>query len=228
MKKQLSIVNYQLSVEKLLISCFLFLISLFAFHFSLSTVVYATSVDEVVDRIQKKYNAIQDIQGKFFQTSYIKDLERVEKYEGTFFIKKPSSMKWIYSAPRDEEIIIRDTDAWIYRKSAKQVLKSTFSKDTYGQVPIALLNSLGTLKSDFDIIEIKKDMLEIIPKRQTGFIKKIVLEVSSGDFPIKAFNILDINGNKIDIVIKDTKINTGIEDSFFIFKAPSDVEVFEF
>ena len=228
MKKQLSIVNYQLSVEKLLISCFLFLISLFTFHFSFFTVVYATSVDEVVDRIQKKYNAIQDVHGKFFQTSYIKDLERVEKYEGTFFIKKPSSMKWMYSAPRDEEIIIRDTDAWIYRKSVKQVLKTTFSKDAYGQVPIALLNSLGTLKSDFDIIEIKKDMLEITPKHQMGFIKKIVLEVSSGDFPIKAFNILDINGNKIDIVIKDTKINTGIEDSFFIFKAPSDVEVFEF
>ena len=228
MKKQLSIVNYQLSVEKLLIPCFLFLISLFPFPFSLSTVVYAASVDEVVDRIQKKYNAIQDIQGKFSQTSYIKDLERVEKYEGTFFIKKPSSMKWMYSTPRDEEIIIRDTDTWIYRKSAKQVLKSTFSKDAYSQVPIALLNRLGTLKSDFDIIEIKKDMLEITPKRQVGFIKKIVLEVSSGDFPIKAFNILDINGNKIDIVIKDTKINTGLEDSFFIFKTPSDVEVFEF
>lgn len=217
----------QLSVKKNLISHSLFLILLFTLHFSLFTVVSADTVDDVVERIQEKYSEIQDIQGRFSQTSYIKDLDRVEMYEAEFFIKKPVSMKWAYSKPRDEEVIIRDADTWIYKKSEKQVLKTTFSKDAYSQIPIALLSGLGDLKTDFDITMIKEDTLELKPKRQMGFIKKILLEVSSRDFPVKTFSIFDIHGNKTVIAVKNVKINSGLKDSFFIFKAPPGVEVFD-
>ncbi len=242
MKKQLSVISCQLSVnpvrklgqdflsngvKKILISHFLFLILLITGYWLLVTAASAATVDDVVERIQKKYSGIQDIQGRFSQTSYIKDLDRVERYEGNFFIKKPFSMKWAYSKPRDEEVIIRDANAWIYKKSEKQVLKTAFSKDAYGQVPIALLSSLGNLKADFDITMIKEDNLELKPKRQMGFIKKIFFEVSSGDFPVKTFSIFDIHGNKIVIAVKDVTINSGLKDSFFIFKAPPGVEVFD-
>jgi len=228
MKRQSFVIRYSLFVKKILISHFSFLILLLALHFSLFTVVSAATVDDIVERLQKKYGEIQDIQGKFSQTSYIKDLDRIERYEAAFFIKKPFSMRWIYSKPRDEEVIIRDTETWIYKKSEKQALKSTFSKEAYSQVPITLLSSLGNLKIDFDITLIKNDILELKPKRQMGFIKKILLEVSSGDFPVKTFSIFDIHGNKIDIKITNVEINPGLEDSFFIFKAPPGVEVFDF
>jgi outer membrane lipoprotein carrier protein len=201
---------------------------LFTIHFSLFTVVYAATLDETVERIQKRYDEIQDIQGKFSQTSYIKDLDRVERYEGEFFIRKPSSMRWLYSEPRDEEVIIREGDIWIYKKSEKQVLKSTYSKDAYSQVPIALLSSIGNLKTDFDIKMIKEDNLELKPLHQMGFIKKILLEVNSRVFPIKAFSIFDIYGNKVDVIVKDIEINPGLKDSFFIFTPPPGVEVFDF
>jgi outer membrane lipoprotein carrier protein len=219
------------SASKLLNFCLL----LFTVLCSLFTAVYApassvggSDVDDAVSRIQKKYAEIKDMRGNFSQTSNLKDLDRIEKYEGKFFIKKPYSMRWMYSNPRDEEIIIRDTETWIYKKSAKQVLKSSSGKESNRQVPVAMLSSIETLKTDFDIAMIKKDILEVKPKHQIGSIKKIILELSSADFPIKAFTIFDINDNKIDVVIKDVKINTGIEDSFFIFKAPPGVEVYDF
>jgi outer membrane lipoprotein carrier protein len=206
----------------LLIAFLLLLIS----HFSLNIIIAAT-VDDVVERIQKKYAEIQDIQGRFFQTSYIKDLERVEKYSGKFFIKKPSQMRWEYKKPRDEEVIIRGSDTWIYRKSEKQVLKSKFTKGAYNQVPIALLGSLENLKADFDITMIKKDTLELKPKHQMGFIKKLIFETTSEDLLIKMFTIFDTYGNKIVIELEDVEINPGLDDSLFIFKAPPGVEVFE-
>jgi len=213
-------------IKKLLISHFIFLI--FTLYCSLFTVVHAATVDETVERMQKKYDEIQDIQGKFSQTSYIKDLDRVERYEGEFFIKRPSSMRWLYSKPRDEEVIIREGDIWIYKKSEKQVLKSTYTKDAYSQIPIALLNSIGNLKADFDIKMIKEDSLELKPRRQMGFIKKILLEVNnSNDFPIKAFSMFDTYGNKVDVAVKNVESNSGLKDSFFIFKPPPGVEVFD-
>ncbi|MEK7272066.1 MAG: outer membrane lipoprotein carrier protein LolA, partial [Nitrospirota bacterium] len=182
---------------------------------SIVSTSHASTVDEVVGRIQKIYGEIKDVQGKFSQTSYIKDLDKIERYEGEFFIKKPSSMRWNFSKPRDEEVIIKENDIWIYKKSEKQALKSAFSKDAYNHVPIALLNNFGDLKNDFDIKLIKDDTLELTPKRRMGFINKLLLEINSTDFPVKTFSVFDVYGNKINITIKNVKINSGLEDSIF-------------
>ncbi len=194
---------------------------------SIVSTSHASTVDEVVGRIQKIYGGIKDVQGRFSQTSHIKDLDKIERYEGEFFIRKPSSMRWNFSKPRDEEVIIRENDIWIYKKSEKQALKSAFSKDAYSQVPIALLNNFGDLKNDFDIKLIKDDTLELTPKRRMGFINKLLLEINSTDFPVKTFSVFDVYGNKIDITVKDVKINSGLEDSIFIFKLQPGVEIFD-
>ncbi len=202
---------------------------LFTFYFSSFTVSYASTLDETVDHIQKKYNDIQDVQGKFSQVSYIKDLDKTERYEGTFSISKGSGvkMKWVYTKPRDEEVIINGSDIWIYKKSEKQVLKGKLGKGSYGQVPLALFSSLGSMKGDFDITMQKEDTLELKPKRRIGFIKRILLVITDKDFPIKSFTIFDTYSNKIDITVKSVKINTGLEEALFIFKAPQGVEIFE-
>ncbi len=194
---------------------------------SIVSTSHASTVDEVVGRIQKIYGEIKDVQGKFFQTSHIKDLDKIERYEGEFFIKKPSSMRWNFSKPRDEEVIIKENDIWIYKKSEKQALKSAFSKDAYNHVPIALLNNFGDLKNDFDIKLIKDDTLELTPKRRMGFINKLLLEINSTDFPVKTFSVFDVYGNKINITIKNVKINSGLEDSIFTFKLQPGVEIFD-
>ncbi len=220
MKKLLCVIRYKLLVK-------IFFFSLITLHCSLFTAASAATVEEAVARIEKKYSDIQDMQGNFLQTSIIKDLDRIEKYEGKFFIKKPSNIKWVYSQPRDEEVTIRDRETWIYKKSDKQVLKTTFSKSAYNQVPIALLGSLGSLNNDFDITIINENTLKLTPRHKMGFIKKIFIETNSGDFPVKTITMHDIHNNQIIIAVNNVKINPGLTDSFFVFKAPSDVEVFD-
>jgi len=223
MKKQLSAISYQLPAKKILIFHFLFLILLIAAQVIGYSLASAAAADNLAGRIQKKYADIRDIQGNFYQTSYLKDLESVEQYEG-----ESAFIRWRYSKFRDEEVIVRGADAWIYKKSENQVFKTALSKDTYNQAPIVLLGSFETLKTDFDIKIIKEDTLELKPKHQKGFIKKILLEVSSGDFPIKTLSVFDIHGNKIDISVRNVRINSGLKDSFFVFKLPPGVEVFDF
>ncbi|MBI5025595.1 MAG: outer membrane lipoprotein chaperone LolA [Nitrospirae bacterium] len=214
------ITNYKLQIAKatsftlFFISHLLFFTSSFAFG-------------DNVERIQKEYEGIQDLQGRFIQRSYIKDLERTEKYEGRFFIKRPLKMRWEYSRPRDEEVVISDTDIWIYKKMQKQAIKGKFSSDTYGQAPIALLSGFGDLKKDFDTTRIKEGVFELNPKGKMGLIKKIILEVNNEGFPIKSFKLIDVYGNTVDVTVKDVRINQGFKDSYFIFKAPPGVEVYE-
>lgn len=227
MRRQVSGTRYQTSEKKIFISLYIIFLSLFIFYFLLLPPVFASSADDAVKRLQDRYDGIQDMQGTFSQTSHLKDLERVETYEGEFFVKKPSSMRWKYSKPRDEEVIIRDIHTWIYKKSEKQVLKTTFSQDALGQIPIALLNSLGDLKKDFNINQLSEGVLELKPKRTMGYIKGVLLEVSSQKFPLKKFSIIDTYGNQIIIEVKNVKVNSGLEDSLFTFDVPPGVEVFD-
>jgi outer membrane lipoprotein carrier protein len=189
------------------------------------TMADAVTVNEAVERIQKEYSGIYDLSGKFSQTSLIKDLKRTEKYEGSFFIKKPSRMRWRYEKPRDEEVIIKETDLWIYRKSDRQVVRSTFSRQTHGQVPIVLLEGFGDMRANFDITMMDEGTLKLKPKYQMGLIKEILLEINPTGFPVKGFTILDMYGNRIVIKLREVKTNTGLEDSLFIFNIPPGVEV---
>jgi len=188
----------------------------------------AESVDDIVNRIKKKYGEIHDIQGSFTQTSYLKDLERTEKYSGSFLIKKPSLFRWKYALPRNEEVIISGTEIWIYKASEKQALKSKFNKSAYSQLPIAMLESLENMKADYEIKTAGEGVLELVPKEEMGLIKKIHLEIASGEFPVKTLTLFDMYGNTIVLMLKDVKINPGLEDSLFIFKIPQGVEVHDF
>jgi len=106
-------------------------------------------------------------------------------------------------------------------------LKGTFGKEAYIHVPIALLQSIGDLERDFDIKGIEDDTLELIPKRHMGVIKKILLVIAPGEFPIKRFTIFDLYANSVTIEIDEVDINTNLDDLLFSFKIPPDVEVFD-
>jgi len=187
----------------------------------------AAGVDETVEMIQKKFETIKDIKGNFSQTSYIKDLEETQKFSGTFFLIKPSHMMWEYDKPRDEKVVINDTETWIHKRSQNQVIKTTFSKEAYSQVPIAILQSFDNIRNDFDITMPEENALQLMPKRKMGFIKTLVLETRTDGFPIKMFTIIDTYGNIIMIELKEIKTNLGLDISTFIFKVPQGAEVFD-
>jgi len=201
----------------LLVTCFL----------SFVNVIHAATADDVVSDLQQKFSAIKDMKGTFSQTSYLKDLEKTEKYSGTFYIKKPYAIMWEYKSPRDEKVFVNNTVTWIYKKAQKQAIKTRFSKETYSQVPIALLSSLDDLSTNFDISHAEQGHLNLKPKKKMGTIREIIVETSPGSFPVKSLTAIDQYGNIIMLELGDIKINSGLEDSLFIFNPPPGVEVFD-
>ena len=226
MIKKQSAFSAQLSAKKIMCNI-LFLTFILTFNCLLMTAANAAGLDETVEMIQKKFETIKDMRGTFSQTSYIKDLEETQEFSGTFFLLKPSRMMWEYTKPRDEKVIINGTETWIHKKSQNQVIKTTFSKEAYSQVPIALLQSFENIRDDFDITMPEENALQLIPKRKIGFIKTLVLETVTDGFPIKMFTIIDTYGNIIMVELDKIKTNPGLDASIFIFKVPEGAEVFD-
>ena len=240
MRRKLSAVSYQLSAKTLtryiLLVISLIIISSNSFANGKGALVIpkrgeeakpASDMSLLVDRIQETFSGIKDMQGAFTQTSYIKDIEQTQKYSGTFFIKKPSQAMWEYEKPRDEKIVITDTQTFIYKKAENQVIKTQISKEAYSQAPITLLSRFENIRDDFEISMPEKNALQMLPKKQIGFISTLVLETASEGFPVKMFTIVDTYGNIIMIELNSVKLNTGLNDDFFKFEIPEGAEVYD-
>ncbi len=181
-----------------------------------------------LEKIQKAYENIREIKGSFVQKSTIKDLKRTDTFKGTFLIKVPSKMRWHYSdAKQSTEVIIINNELLIYQKNEKQVLKSKFDSQNYGRAPIALLGGFGNVGEEFNVSE-KNGRLFLKPKRPMASVASIEVVVSEGEFPISSLSIIDKRSNRIDITLKDVKVNPGIKDSAFEFSVPQGVSVFNY
>lgn len=191
-----------------------------------TTSVAVSSVDEEITKIQKAYENIKDISGSFVQKSYIKDLKQTETFKGQFFIKRPMKMKWNYKGEQAQEVLINNDEIIIYQKKEKQAYRSKFDRDTYGQAPIALLSGFGEIQEEFSVSD-KNGKLLLKPKKPMGGIISIEIEPSGGEFPINSFTITDSYSNKIEMTLKNVKINTGIEDSFFELSLPKGITTYK-
>jgi outer membrane lipoprotein carrier protein len=203
---------------------FILLVPICTFQNALAEV---NGADSLVAEVETKLAAINDLSGSFTQSSYIKDLEETQQYAGEFYIKKPSSIMWEYKSPRDEKIIMQKDTTWIHKKSQNQVIKSTFSKESYNQAPIAMLTSMVKLKDDYDITMPEKNALHLIPKRKIGSVQMIVIETLSGNFPVRTLTIFDNYGNIVIIELSDVKINQKLDASLFQFITPPGAEVYD-
>lgn len=221
--------SYLLNVKLFFITFFLsvFLFPVTCYLSPVTAVMASETADDAVNRIQKEFELIKDISGRFDQKSYIMDLEQTHEFKGTFFLKKPEKMMWEYADPRDEKVVIKDKETLIYKKSQNQVIKTKFSDESYSQVPIAMLESFDNIRNDFDISMPENNALQLIPKQKIGHIKSVIMETSKKGFPIQMFTILDTYGNIIMIELKDIKTNQELKDSLFDFQIPESAEVFD-
>ncbi len=195
------------------------------FTFSLLPLAFCLADDEVT-RIQKAYENIKDIRGNFIQKSYIKDLKRTDTYKGQFFIKSPK-MRWEYKGDKPQTVYITGDDIIIYQKKEKQAFKAKFDRATYGQAPIALLGGFGNIKNEFDVSIKSEQKLLLKPKKPMGNIVSVEITTSSEEFPIESLSIIDALSNRIDIYLKDVKINTELKDKLFEFSPPEGVNVLQ-
>jgi outer membrane lipoprotein carrier protein len=201
---------------------------LFSVNLFLITPAFAGDVDNKIAGIQKAYENIKDMSGDFVQKSFIKDLKRTETFKGQFFIKRPMKMKWSYKGENAQDVLINNDFITIYQKKEKQAFKGKFDRDTYGQAPIALLSGFGKIQEEFAVSD-QKGRLVLKPKKPMGDITSIEIETAfvEGEFPIKSFIINDSFSNRIEMTLKDVRINSGLEDTFFELTLPKGLTVFE-
>jgi outer membrane lipoprotein carrier protein len=183
--------------------------------------------DTTLSKLNKAYKNINDASGSFIQTSYIKDLDKTQKFKGRFFIKG-DKIRWQYEGEFPQVIFLNRETLIVYDRKRKQAIQSIFSEEKYGQLPIALLSRMADFEKDFEITEKSENTLILIPKTKMGNIKKIEITIQDEDFPIKFLKVTDTSANTVRIDFYSVTINKNLKDSLFQFIPKKDETVLKY
>lgn len=192
------------------------------------------SINDLVSRIQEKYEQTSDLKARFVQESTLKTMKRTEREEGAVYFKRPKRMLWDYTKPSAKKLVINPRTAWLYVPEDKMVYVQDSNKIFNSKLTIKFLTGIGKLKDDFNIRYSQPDtdgkgdfLLDLTPKNpgpEAGF-EKLHVTVGKDTFMITRCSFKDVYGNSTVISFADIKINNHLPDSLFTFKPPAGVEV---
>ena len=189
----------------------------------------APTVDAVVAGIQAFYADAADLKASFTQTYTYKIYNRTKVSNGTVFFKKSGKMRWDYTSPTKKMFLSDGATLCVYEPEENQAFKRALSSS---QLPVALtfMTGEGKLADEFNATLLASKApgvlkVKLVPKRNQGDYKALVLTVDAQTYAVKASTVFDPVGNTNYVVFGGMKTNVGLPDKGFVFVPPAGVQV---
>jgi len=192
-----------------------------------------SSVESIVDKLQRSYNAITTFQAQFEQT-YRSIRFDPKKTKGSVVISKPGKMRWDYKEPKGRVLVADGKHITLYDPEDQQALIFPQPKD--GGLPVAFSFLMGKTKltDKFHIKKMKEEkqhksnhvILRCRPKEPEPNLKEIFFTIRLGDPTlVVATRVIDALDGENEIRFSKIRTNKKIKDRRFIFHPPKGVAV---
>ncbi len=183
-----------------------------------------------LDLLQKSYQGVLTLEGKFSQRSYLSALQVEEKSSGILWLEKPGLMKWHYQEPEEYYYLIKEQTFSQYLPLDQQVTINNFGEVTLSDLPTSFLMGLGELKQDFKLDRScwnseEQIILMMSPKElknQDAGLSKLNLLVKKEDSSLIGAQIVDLTDNITEIKLSELKLNQEFKSSIFTLNYPKD------
>ena len=195
-------------------------------------------VQEVVKKVQARYEKTRDLQADFKQSTRIEGFATPIASSGRMYIKKPGRLRWDYLDPNVEEIYVNKDEVMMYVPEHQQVLVGKLTQMAASQAPLQLLQGVAQLEEEFQVEPTPGGkrgaggvpLVTLFPKQTAESapvrtLDRIVLEVQPKTFFIKTVSIHEISGNISTFEFANLKPNQGLKNDLFQFTVPAGVEV---
>lgn len=190
-------------------------------------------LDVIINKVQAKYEKINEFHAKFTQESTVKALDQVQEAEGEVWLKKPGKMRWNYYEPTKEEYVSDGSTLWFYNHEEKQIIESTLQDVTDTNTATTFLSGLGDIEEQFNPRfsngSLSNDnnyyMIDLIPIGDDEGYNKVTIAVDKESMLVRNFYLYDPFGNLTKVELQDIEINKGIPDSLFTLKVPKGTEL---
>jgi len=189
-------------------------------------VSFAQDAQEIIKKVQSKYNTIKDASATYSQSVKYSSGSS-QSSSGTIYIQKEDK----YRIESKNEIIVTDgVTSWSYSKKKKQVIIDNYKNDGNTFSPNKFLfsypeNFYSDLESTETISGIECYLLKLTP-RHKGSVKSAKIWVDKDDNLIRKITI-NSSESVTTYTLKKITLDAGLSSSKFTFSPPEGVEVID-
>ena len=196
-----------------------------------SSATETRSGDQIVDSLQKNYDATVDFVADFRQETEVKTLNRKLKASGKLYFKRPGKMLWRYEEPKGQFVLADGKNLYFYQPEQNQVIKSPLKNAFRSDIPLSFLLGLGNLKKEFSAtlkgIEENQYVLHLEPKGELGGFSEVLVGVGRSTSDIDWVSVRDAAANVTTIRFSAMRKGVGVQESLFHFQVPDGVDIVE-
>lgn len=198
--------------------------------------------EELLKKVQNAYAEVETLRGGFRQDSYVAALDEHETSMGEMWFAKPGKMRWVYSQPRPQTVVINKGILWLYQPDKQQVLIDDVGQVFLSSLPVSFMMGLGNLAKDFDLTGACRGsdgvILHLAPHKKTGntpggeelndTLEGFDLLVDSDQSLPKGAKISSLGGNVTAIIFQGLKGQGASSDpDRFVLQYPKGVDVMD-
>jgi outer membrane lipoprotein carrier protein len=189
------------------------------------------SADQIVERLQKNYDATVDFVADFRQETQVKTLNRTLKAWGKLSFKRPGKMLWRYEEPKGQFVLADGKHLYFYQPEQNQVIKTPLKNAFRSDIPLSFLLGIGNLKRDFNATlkgtEDKQYVLRLEPKGEAGGFSEVLVGVSQSTSDIVWVSVRDAVSNVTSIRFSGMRKGVGVQESLFRLEVPQGADIVE-
>lgn len=186
----------------------------------------ASAAEAARAQLDQFAEGIQNLQATFEQSVFNAEDEALDKTSGTLVLARPNRFRWDYLKPEEQRIIADGDNIWIYDVELEQVSVRPQSMDEQ-QSPLAVLLDLNSLDQQFASKENgEKDgaqWLRLTPKAAEPQFSHV--DLAFRESRLTRMVMVDIVGQRTEIVFQDWKRNAALPPGTFLFNPPVGVDV---
>jgi outer membrane lipoprotein carrier protein len=203
--------------------CFVLLLGLGSSFALVST----SSADEIIQKVEKRYNEARSLSVNFVETYSLIGHPRPPE-SGELILRKQGKMRWEYSRPKGKLFVSDGRNVFLYTAEDNRVEKIPLKATEDMRAPLAFLLGHLDLKKEFKDFQIRDGdggtWLDASAKSdRTPYTKIEMLVTREGE--IRRLHVFGQDQSVISYVFSEEKLNPPAPDELFRFQIPAGAQV---